>query len=155
MTIYLDTQKIMDDIRVKSRLAVAGIADPEARYRAEIGTEKMKEIKAAMSTAYASLVTLVERFLEPDCRCTEWDDTDEFPDAVRLDLQLSQRRSGAKPIALTSSFHDYMVQATMAAVYASGSQADLSAACSNNATGVAQKIVTLLYSKRNPYITSY
>lgn len=149
MDIKLNIGKIVNDVRTKSHLEVANVADPAARYRIEAGTEKLGEVKRDLAAAVSTLVQECYRFLD----APGVDDADNLlTDAEELTITVlgGPRRLYGKEKALAMKLHEIAVDLTLHKFYASVSQADLSKQhASLAATGIAS-LEAMLRQKRPP-----
>ena len=148
MQVTLDIETIIRDIRTKSHLEVASVADPSARYRVEAGTEKLSEVKRDIAGAVSSLVNDCYRFLDM-AGTGEADDT-IAGDKVVLRVSAGQRRMDGKEKALAQKIHEIIVDLSLQKFYVSVSQIDLSKAHQAQAvTGIAE-LEAMLRRKRPP-----
>ena len=149
MEIRLNTAKIINDVRTKSHLEVANIADPSVRYKVEAGTEKMGEIKRDLAAAVSYLVQECYRFL--DMPGVE-DANNQITDSEELVFVIAggARRLYGKEKALAQKLHEITVDLTMNKYYASVSHADLSKQHASLAANGIASLTALLRQKRPP-----
>ena len=148
MQVTLDIETIIRDIRTKSHLEVAGVADPAARYRVEAGTEKLSEIKRDIAGAVSSLVNDCYRFLDM-AGGNEVDDT-IAGDKVVLNVNAGPRRMDGKEKALAQKIHEIIVDLSMQKFYVSVAQVDMSKAHQAQAVTGIQELESMLRRKRPP-----
>ena len=148
MEIRLNIEGIIKDIRTKSHLEVASVADPAARYRIEAGTEKLSEIKRDIAGAVSSLVEKCYRFMDAPGIDAE-DDSVTEKDVVLI-LSVGPRRMEGKEKAVTQKIHEAVVNLALQKFYVSVSQVDLSRAHQAQATANIDEIEQMLRRKRPP-----
>ena len=148
MEIRLNIEGIIKDIRTKSHLEVASVADPAARYRIEAGTEKLSEIKRDIAGAVSTLVEKGYRFMDAPGIDAE-DDSVTEKDVVLI-LSVGPRRMEGKEKAVTQKIHEAVVNLALQKFYVSVSQVDLSRAHQAQATANIDEIEQMLRRKRPP-----
>ena len=148
MEIRLNIEGIIKDIRTKSHLEVASVADPAARYRIEAGTEKLSEIKRDIAGAVSTLVEKGYRFMDAPGIDAE-DDSVTEKDVVLI-LSVGPRRMEGKEKAVTQKIHEAVVNLALQKFYVSVSQVDLSRAHHAQATANIDEIEQMLRRKRPP-----
>ena len=148
MEIRLNIEGIIKDIRTKSHLEVASVADPAARYRIEAGTEKLSEIKRGIAGAVSTLVEKCYRFMDAPGIDAE-DDSVTEKDVVLI-LSVGPRRMEGKEKAVTQKIHESIVNLALQKFYVSVSQVDLSRAHQAQATANIDEIEQMLRRKRPP-----
>lgn len=152
MLIVLNVSELMRDIKKKSHREVEErIADVEARYRAEAGTEKEDEITRCMVEAASNLSHHLHRYLRTWYQ-DEVDDQLALPDAFVYDLSLSERRAEGKAQPLADYMHSFVVDLTLSRFYSSVSQQDLSNIHSQKALETARLLEDMLYTKKPPLL---
>ena len=148
MQVTLDIETIIKDIRTKSHLEVASVADPAARYRIEAGTEKLSEVKRDIAGAVSSLVNDCYRFL--DTAGTDGADDTISGDNIVLNVNAGPRRLDGKEKAFAQKVHEIIVDLSMQKFYISVSQIDLSKAHQAQATAGITELENMLRRKRPP-----
>ena len=149
MDIKLNIGKIVNDVRTKSHLEVAGVQDPAARYKIEAGTEKLGEVKRDLAAAVSTLVQECYRFLDAP-GVDEADNLLTDAEELTIVVEGGARRLYGKEKALAQKLHEIAVDLTLHKFYASVSQADLSKQhASLAATGIAS-LEAMLRQKRPP-----
>ena len=151
MTLYLSVQELLKDIKQKSHYEVSAIADVEARYRVQAGTEKEEQIYRTMLEVATSLAHRLRRFLN-DYYQEEADNRISIPDAFVYDLDISDRRAVNLAQPLTDVCHSYIVHYTLSKFYATVSQGDLSNMHSQATAEAANQIDALIYTKQPPIV---
>ena len=149
MEIKLNIARIIKDIRTKSHLELAAVADPTARYKYEAGTEKLAEIKRDIAAAVSSLVQECYRFLDMpgiDDADNAITDTEE----LTFILTAGARRMEGKEKALAQKIHEIVVDLSLHKFYASVSHADLSKQHSSLAATGLGELSAMLRTKRPP-----
>lgn len=148
MVVTLDIERIIRDIRTKSHLEVANVADPSVRYRVEAGTEKMSEIRRNVAGAVSSLVNDCYRFM--DVAGTNGADDTIAGDKVVLDVMAGPRRVAGKEKALAQKIHEIVVDLAMQKFYVSVSQIEMSKAHAAQADAGKAELKVMLHQKRPP-----
>lgn len=148
MEIRLSIEGIIKDIRTKSHLEVASVADPSARYIVEAGTEKLPEVKRDIAGAVSSLVDKCYRFL--DAPGIDMEDDSINGKDVRIILSAGPRRMEGKEKAVAQKLHEIVVNLAMQKFYVSVSQVDLSRAHQAQATANIEELEQMLRRKRPP-----
>ena len=149
MVITLYTEELVQRLKTVSHHEVAEIADVEARYRAEAGTEKMELIYRCIKDAVARL----------ESRCIRWmkevwpeyaDNTMEVPVAYKIEFSLTERRAIGKAPLLEEACETFVLEYALAKFYASVSQTPLSNSHSLAAVEAGDHLSTLLLMKQPP-----
>ena len=148
MQVTLDIETIIRDIRTKSHLEVANVADPAARYRVEAGTEKLTEVRRNIAGAVSSLVNECYRFL--DMAGTGESDDTIAGDKVVLNVTAGPRRLDGKEKAFAQKIHEIVVDLAMQRFYVSVAQVDMSKAHQSQAVAEIAELETMLRRKRPP-----
>lgn len=149
MNIRLKTSELLFDIKNKSHLETASIADAESRYLIEAGTEKSDEIMRGMAESFSEIQSVLLRFLTPDCSRDSYNllyETEE----LTLKLEMSKRRHTNRMQLLNDMIHSYIVDRTLAKLYSSESQNDLYDKHNTLAAATLTDIQTLIYTKLPP-----
>lgn len=148
MRITISIEGIIKDIRTKSHLEVASIADPSARYRVEAGTEKLSEVKRDIADAVSTLVERCYRFLDmPGIDGVNDAITDKD---VILNLTAGPRRMEGKEKALAQKIHEIIVDLSMQKFYVSVLQPELSKVHLSQANAGIAELEEMLRRKRPP-----
>lgn len=149
MVITLKYANILNDMKAKSQLEVAAIADPDSRYRAQVGTEKTVEIQRCISRAVNLLAHQCRRFLEGTYTENASDDLSAETQYV-YDFSVSERRmvGGVEP--LKEEMHAFCVHYALAQFYSSVSQQELSNNHSKLTQDAQVNIMAILYHKNPP-----
>ncbi len=149
MTITINTEPILLEIRQKSHLEVQDIQDPEARDNARAGLDKMDEIRRCLEDGISQVRRRCLRFLRNEY--AHWaDDTRAVPESYVFDFSMSERRSLGKAQPLTDAMHDLAVQYALSKFYATVNQKELSNKHSVMALEAGRQIDELLYEKLPP-----
>jgi len=152
MLITLSVDELMRDIKKKSHREVEErIADVEARYRAEAGTEKEDEITRCMVEAASALSHRLHRYLRTYYQ-DEADDQLGIPEAFVFDFAFSERRAEGKAQPLTDYMHSFVVDLTLSRFYSSVSQQELSNIHSQKALETAGLLEDMIYTKKPPLL---
>lgn len=149
MRIQINIQRLIGDIRTKSRLELANMQDATARYRIEVGTEKLGEIRRDIESAVSTLTNELFRF---QC-CAAMDlATDEISDENKIDFDLcgGSRRFDGKEKALAQKIHEVLVDLTLHKYYLSVSAGELSKSHENQAAGGIVELNRMLRQKGVP-----
>lgn len=151
MVITLTTEEILNRVRTISHDEVAAIADVEARYRAEAGTEKMKEIHDCIKEAHGRLVHQCRRFLR-NTNAQGANNTGTLPQTYTFDFILSERRNLGNGEPLAEVMNTFMVEYALAKFYSVVSQGDLSNKHSLLAIDAGKELDVILYTKLPPRV---
>ena len=151
MVIVLKTDELIKRIKTISHDEVAEIADIEARYRAEAGTEKMGEINNCIADAYARLLSACRRFLS-STSMEGRDNVTTIPAQYSFEFALSERRSLGKADALAEAMNTFMVEHALSKFYSMVGQSELSNKHSLAAIDAGNQIDTALYTKLPPRV---
>lgn len=152
MVIELKTENIIRGIKVTSHREVAEIADPDARYRAEAGTEKHKEIYRCVVEAIGKLQHRCLRFLSENYKGYRNDNAAELPNEFVFEFDMAERRAMGKTDSLAATMHAFAVEYALSKFYSVVSQPDLSNKHSLLAMEAGKELDLLLYSKNPPRI---
>lgn len=150
MVIELHTQEIVKDLRAKSHYDVAQIADVEARYRAEAGTEKRDEVIRCIAEGLSRLQHRCRRFLGESLPVAI-DNTVNLPETLLLDLAVSERRAVNKE-PLSQAMHVFVVEYALSKFYTDMALQELSNKHSILAVDAGNLIDEMLYSKLPPIV---
>jgi hypothetical protein len=151
MVITLYTAEIINSLRTISHREVAEIADVEARYRAEAGSEKTGEIYSCIEDAAARLSGRCARFLA-GAYSTGKDNLHSLPAEYVFEFTLSERRAVNKAAPLTEAMDTFVVEYALSKFYSMVSQGDLSNKHSLLAIDAGNQIAQLLYTKQPPIV---
>lgn len=152
MKVTINSNCVLEDVKLKSHLEVENIQDVEIRDNARADLTKTDELERAYSGALADLTCLIARFLESsEAVSTAEEDNSPgiLPDYV-FSLSLSDRRGQGKTELIKDKMHSYLVNMAMSRFYVSVGQSNLAAARANLAASDGAVLVTALYSKREP-----
>lgn len=149
MVIELYTEELRNRLKATSHYEVAEIADPEARYRAEAGSEKDDEINVCLVAAIARLQGRLRQYLKHRYD-TSSDNLIGLPDVYSFDLVLSERRAVNKAEALAEAMNTFVVEYALSRFYSTVSQGELSNKHSLLAVDSANLLDDLLHSKLPP-----
>lgn len=147
MKIKVNKQDIIYDIKSKSHLEVANIAEPEARYRAEVGTEKMDEIMIDIQLADARVRETVSEYLVDPSPADTYD-----TEHLIYNFSLAPRRAKNALPALEREIKSYIVEATLALYYIAVDQVTLAEKHQALANSVSTLIQSIIYTKAAPTI---
>ena len=145
MTITINTNKVIDHLKSISHREVSEIADVNARYRAEAGSEKEDLISDCIRNAGNKILHRCLRFI--DNSYVE-ESNNEFPDLGSFVFEFEQgsgRRFDGKADVLTDAMHTFMVEYALAKFYSTVSQGELSNKHSMLALEAGNAIDDLLY----------
>ena len=149
MVITLKYANILNDMKAKSQLEVANIADPDARYRAQVGTEKTVEIQRCISRAVNLLAHQCRRFLVNTYTESATDDI-SVPEQYVFEFSMSERRMVGATEPLQEEMHAFSVHYALAQFYSSVSQQELSNIHSKLTQEAQVNIMAILYHKNPP-----
>ena len=153
MDVTLYTKTLIDDIRNKSHYEVSAIADPEARYRAEAGTEKIAEIKRCLQEAVGRLTHRVARYLN-ETYTFDMTDALDVPEAedggYTFSFDMAERRTDGKREPLRNAMHSFVVHYALSYFYSTVSQSELSNKHGVAALEQAQLLDEIIYTKQAP-----
>lgn len=148
MEIRLSIESIIKDIRTKSHLEVASVADPATRYKIEAGTEKLAEIKRNIAGAVSTLVEKCYRFM--DAPGIDYEDDSVTDKDITLTLSVGPRRMEGKEKAVAQKIHEAVVNFALQKFYVSVSQVDLSGAHQAQGKANIEELEQMLRRKRPP-----
>lgn len=149
MTIELQLEHLVKDIRKRSHHEVSAITDAEARYRAEAGTEKMQEITRCVGEGVQRLASRCRRYLD-HYPSSVADDAPGEPQTYVFEFRMSERRALGKTEPLTKAMHDFVVEYALAKFYSTVSQSDLSNKHSLEAIETGNQLDAILLEKLPP-----
>ena len=152
MKITISTEELIYNIKSKSHTEVARIADPEQKYIAEAGTDKLDEIRRCALEGKAEMESLIFRFLAPE---TASDKTIENTDVslgntFEFEFVGTPRRYTGKATAIRDQVFALLTNLAMAKFYISVNQIALSNARRSLANDALAMLERLLYTKRTP-----
>lgn len=152
MTITISTDELIYNIKSKSHTEVARIADPEQKYIAEAGTDKIDEIRRCALEGKAEMESLIFRFLSATAA--------ESSSIANADVSLgdnftftfigTDRRYTGKLTAIRDQVFALLTNLAMAKFYISVNQIELSNARRSLANDALSMLERLLYTKRTP-----
>lgn len=151
MVITLYAEEIVNSIRTISHREVAAIEDPDARYRAEAGSEKLAEIYDCMWQAFARLSARCSRWLKATYQHKK-DNVREVPTAYSFEFILSERRSINNTEPLLNEMHNFMVEYALSKFYSTVNQGELSNKHSLLAIDAGNTIDQILFTKQPPRV---
>lgn len=151
MVITIYTEEVMNHLRAVSHREVAEIADVEARYRAEAGSEKLEEIYRCIEEAYSRLSSRLSRWLKATYY-TRKDNLLDVPASYEFEFDISERRAINKTDALANAMDVFMVEYALSKFYSNVSQGDLSNKHSLLAIDAGNQLDELLYTKQPPRV---
>lgn len=151
MVITLYTEELVELFRSISHREVALIDDPDARYRAEAGTEKMYEIHSCIMDAYSRLTARCSRWLEATYEHRR-DNIMDVPSEFKFQFLLSERRSINNGEALVGEMQNFIIEYALSKFYSIVNQGDLSNKHSLLAIDAGNRIDQLLYIKQPPRV---
>lgn len=149
VTFYVES--IVNKMRSISHWEVSEIADVEARYRAEAGSEKLNELYLCVDDAVGRLHGRTFRWMKYDYK-KEMDNTQNIPLSYKFDFMLSERRATNKIDALEEAMNTFIVEYALSKYYSLVSQTELSNKHSLLAVDSADALDELLYAKRPPIV---
>lgn len=147
MKIRINIPDIIYDIKSKSHLEVANIAEPEARYKAEVGTEKMDEVMIDIHLADARVRETISEYLVDPSPADTYD-----TEHLIYNLALAPRRAKNALPALEREIKSYIVEATLALYYIAVDQVTLAEKHQALANSVSTLIQSIIYTKAAPTI---
>lgn len=151
MVISLYAEELVKSLRIISHREVAAIEDPDARYRAEAGSEKLPEIYRCIWEAFARLSARCSRWLKATYQHTK-DNVVDVPTAFFFEFILSERRSINTSEPLMNEMHNFMVEYALSKFYSIVSQGELSNKHSLLAIEAGNNIDQILYTKQPPRV---
>ena len=151
MVITLYTEEILNSLRSVSHREVAAIEDPDMRYRAEAGSEKMEDIYHCIWDAFARLSSRCSRWLKATYQHKR-ENLMDIPTQFTFEFVLSERRSINNTEPLTNEMHNFMVEYALSKFYSIVNQGDLSNKHSLLALDAGNAIDQILYTKQPPRV---
>lgn len=149
MVINLFTEELVQRLKTVSHHEVAEIADVEARYRAEAGTEKTELILRCIRDAVRRLEGRCVRFLK-EVLPQYADNASGVPVAYRLEFVLTERRAIGKAPLLEEACETFVLEYALSKFYSAVSQQPLSNSHSLMAIDAGERLTALLFSKQPP-----
>ena len=149
LTITIQRAQVLADMKVKSHAEVASMADPAARYLAELGTEKEQEASQCINDASAEVVALLRPLLSGSVDTTGTDTFDDSSDIV-FTLDVTSRKAAGLGSPLAKAIHAYIVDSAMAKYYISVAQGSLAQAHNARLASEITVINELCYRKQDP-----
>ena len=149
MDIRISLDRLIKDLRTKSALELANLQDDTARYKMEIGSEKLNEVMRDLESSKATITSMCHRFIESHVADTAEDETSAESEIV-FTLIGSPRRFDGKEQALASMIHEVLVDLTLQKYYISVSAGDLSKAHEKQATEGLVELYQMLRRKSAP-----
>lgn len=153
MRIEIVTQRIIEDMMIKSHLESQAIKDLADRDYVRIDEEDMDEVRRDIVSASASLANILQRYLRPDTSFLAEDAALELTPTMVYDLAFSERRQSGKAQPLADAFHSYLVNLALSKFYESVNQNDMANKRRALAAADAELIENLIYRKLPPFIT--
>lgn len=151
MVVELFTQEVINQMRAVSHREVAEIADAEARYRAEAGSEKTDELYRCIDDAHKRLSARCMRFLKATYK-RKVDNLRDIPSSYIYEFSLSERRAINKAEGLIDAMHTFLLEYAMSKFYSIVSQGELSNKHSLLAIEAGNLIDQLLFTKQPPRV---
>ncbi len=151
MVITLHVNEVINNLRGISHREVAAIDDPDARYRAEAGSEKMEEIYRCVWEAFANLSARCRRWLKASYQSSR-ENLIDVPTQFNFEFLLSERRAINNAESLESGMHTFMVEYALAKFYSIENQGDLSNKHSLLAIEAGNALDQMLYTKLPPRV---
>lgn len=151
MVIELYTEKLVNGMRAISHREVEGIADADARYRVEAGTEKLPELYSCLEDARKRLAGRCSRFLKASY-IHKIDNISDVPTSYEFEFVMSERRSIGKTEPLLEAMHTFMQEYALSKFYSHVSQGDLSNKHSLQAIEAGNLVDQLLFTKQPPRV---
>lgn len=154
MVIELKSQLIISQIRETSHREVSSIADAEARYRVEAGTEKLADIRACLFDAIRRLKGRVIRFLSDEWMSENYIDSSDnsvsIPVSWSFEFEMTERRALGKTEPLAEAMNTFVLEYALSKFYSIVSMGDLSNTHSLAAVEAGNILDELLYTKLPP-----
>lgn len=149
MTITIYYSEILFDLQNKNREEVRGITDPQARYLAEAGSEKIEEVARCIQESVASVSAMLLRFMPAQATGNESDMLSGMDDAI-LVLEPSERRWPGKAKAIADVTHSLIVNMSLSKYYGTINQNELADKRNKLASSDVAILNKLLYEKLPP-----
>lgn len=153
MTVTITYESILKDIKRTSQMEMANVADPDARYRAEAGTEKEARILRCVTEAVSLMRLSCHDFEVSELinGTTEADDADSVaPRSYTFSLEAGERRLEGKSKTVATLLHENIVNLAMQRFYVSVSQPSLANAHGELAAAASKNLDAALHTKRRP-----
>lgn len=149
MTITITYSEVLFDLQNKNREEVRGIEEPQARYLAEAGSDKMDEIVRCIQESLSNVKTILLRFTS----VTDMSDESDMlrdPNDILLGFELSARRGAGKSQMIADAVHSLIVNLSLSKFYSTINQTELMAKRDELAKSDAAVLNKLLYEKLPP-----
>lgn len=151
--ITIKFSEILFDLQNKNAEEVRFIEEPQARYLAEAGTNKIEELKRCIKEAFSFASSLCLRFLSVG-EVTDADDSIENVEDLTLSLQLSERRGAGKASIIADTLHSMIVNMALSKFYNTIHQTDLATKRENLAASDVQIFHKHIFTKLPPVFTT-
>lgn len=148
MRIEINTAEVINNVKDKSRRDCEAL-DVDTRYRYEVGTEKMDEVKRIMTQVQARFKRFVTNYLVRAWQ-TEASNEIGMPEYFIYDLLFSDRRAANKMQELADLAHEYFVAYTLAKYYGGVGAQELSNTYSLLVAEAARELDELINTKTAP-----
>lgn len=150
VTINITRESLLADMKVKSHAEVASIADPKARYLAELGTEKEEEANQDITDAVAEVESILRPFLAANNGTETASDAYDDTNAITFTLSVTDRKADGMAAPLTKAVHAYIVDSALEKFYTSVAQPDLAQRHLAQQSAALPFIENILYRRKNP-----
>lgn len=148
MVVEIFIDNLIGQMKAVSHREVAEIADVEARYRAEAGSEKANEILHCLNEGYSKLSGRLARWLRESTIVY----SGVTPQKYRFEFMISERRATNKIDSLLDAMHSFILEYAMSKFYSIVSQGELSNKHSLLAVESGNNVDQLLLTKLPPRV---
>lgn len=150
VTINITRANLIADMRVKSHAEVAVIPDPQERFRAELGTEKLQEANQGITDAATEIHSVLRPFLSESSSAATATDAYDTTATITYTLSVTSRKAEGLAEPLTKAIHAYIVDSALEKFYTSVSRPELSERHRAQLPSDLTVIDNLLYKRKAP-----
>lgn len=149
MAITIKYSEVLFDLQNKNREEVRSIEEPQARYLAEAGSDKIDEVARCIQEAITNVTAMFLRFTSAK-ENEGASDMLRNPDNVLLEFNVSERRGAGKDEMIADALHSLIVNLSLSKFYSTINQTELMAKRDKLAKSDAAVLNKLLYEKLPP-----
>ena len=149
MTITIKYSEVLFDLQNKNKEEVRSIEEPQARYLAEAGSDKIDEVARCIQEAITNVTAMFLRFISAK-ENEGASDMLRNPDNVLLEFNVSERRGAGKDEMIADALHSLIVNLSLSKFYSTINQTELAAKRDTLAASDTAVINKLLYEKLPP-----
>jgi hypothetical protein len=153
VTINITRANLIADMRVKSHAEVSVLPDPQERFRAELGTEKLQEANQCITDAATEIHSVLRTFLTGFSGAETATDSYDTTATISYTFSVTERKAPGLADTLTKAIHAYIVDSALEKYYSSVSRVDFAERHRAQLPSEITVINNLLYRRKNPTYT--